>query len=89
MSIVKSIKLYWWQKRPLVQQGEHSVNSAHSASTVDYEVEPETESEVEPEVESEVEPEVESETESEVESEVKSKVEPEVKSQDVENKVEP
>ena len=89
MSIVKSIKLYWWQKRPLVQQGEHSVNNAHSASTVDYEVEPETESEVEPEVESEVEPEVESETESEVESEVKSKVEPEVKSQDVENKVEP
>ena len=85
MSIVKSIKLYWWQKRPLVQQGEHSVNNAHSASTVDYEVEPETESEVEPEVESEVEPEVESETE----SEVKSKVEPEVKSQDVENKVEP
>ena len=89
MSIAKSIKLYWWQKRPLVQQGEHSVNNAHSASTVDYEVEPETESEVEPEVESEVEPEVESETESEVESEVKSKVEPEVKSQDVENKVEP
>ena len=89
MSIVKSIKLYWWQKRPLVQQGEHSINNAHSASTVDYEVEPETESEVEPEVESEVEPEVESETESEVESEVKSKVEPEVKSQDVENKVEP
>ena len=47
-------KLYWWQNRPLVQRGKHSVSNAHSASTV----EPEVESEVEPEVESGVEPEI-------------------------------
>ena len=35
------IKLYWWQNRPLVQRGEHSVNNADSASTVEPEVEPE------------------------------------------------
>ena len=57
------MKLYWWQNRPLVQRCEHSVNNAHSASTVESEVEPEVESEVEPEVESEVEPEVEPEVE--------------------------
>ena len=57
------IKLDWWQNRPLVQWGKHSVSNAHSASTVQSEVEPE----VEPEVRSEVEPEVESEAEPEVE----------------------
>ena len=53
------IKLDWWQNRPLVQRGKHSVSNAHSASTVQSEVEPEVRSEVEPEVESEAEPEVE------------------------------
>ena len=94
--IITLIKLYWWQNRPLVQRGEHSVNNAHSASTatpeVESKVEPEVESEVEPEVESEVEPEVEPEIKSEiepnVESEVQSQVEPEVESE-VEPKVEP
>ena len=40
-------------------RGEHSVNNAHSASTVEPEVEPEVESEVETEVESKVKPVVE------------------------------
>ena len=62
------IKLYWWQNRPLVQRGEHSVNNADSASTVELEVESEVESEVKPEVEPEEEPEVESEVEPEVKS---------------------
>ena len=60
------IKLDWWQNRPLVQRGKHSVSNAHSASTVKSEVEPE----VKPEVESEVKPEVESEVKSEAEPEV-------------------
>ena len=72
-------KLYWWQNRPLVQRGKHSVSNAHSASTVESEVEPEVKSEVEPEVEPEVESEVEPQVESEVEPEVKPEVESEVK----------
>ena len=72
------VKLYWWQDRPLVQRGEHSINDAHSASTVESEVEPKAESEVEPEVESEVEPEVKPEVELEVDSEVEPEVESEV-----------
>ena len=81
-------KLYWWQNRPLVQRGKHSVSNAHSASTVESEVEPEVKSEVEPEVEPEVESEVEPQVESEVEPEVKSGVEPEVKPE-VESEVKP
>ena len=69
-----NIKLYWWQNRPLVQRGEHSVNNAHSASTGESEVEPEVESEVKADIEPDVEPEVESE--SEVEAEVESEIEP-------------
>ena len=81
-------KLYWWQNRPLVQRGKHSVSNAHSASTVESEVEPEVKSEVEPEVETEVEPEVKSEVEPEVEPEVESEVEPQVESE-VEPEVKP
>ena len=81
-------KLYWWHNRPLVQRGKHSVSNAHSASTVESEVEPEVKSEVEPEVEPEVESEVEPQVESEVEPEVKSEVEPEVKPE-VESEVKP
>ena len=95
------IKLYWWQNRPLVQRGEHSVNNSDLASTVEPELESEVEPEVEPEVESEVELQVESEVEpkvewkvepeveSEVEPDVEPKIEPEVESRDVEPKVEP
>ena len=61
------MKLYWWQNRPLVQWGEHSVNNAHSASTVEPEFEPEVEPEVEPEDETEVEAEVGPEVETNVE----------------------
>ena len=86
--IITLIKLYWWQNRPLVQRGEHSVNNAHSASTAKPEVESEVEPEVESEVEPEVEPEIKSEIEPNVESEVQSQVEPEVESE-VEPKVEP
>ena len=60
------IKLYWWKNRPLVRRGEYPVNNAHSASTVESEVE----SGVELEVESELELKVESEAETEVEPEV-------------------
>ena len=47
------------KSRLLIQQCKHSVNNAHSASTVKSEVKPEVESELELEVESEVESEVE------------------------------
>ena len=79
---LQSINLHWWQNRPLVQQGEHSVNNAHSASTVESEIEPEVgpEAEVEPEVEPEVESETEPEDKSEVESEVEPDIEPEIAS---------
>ena len=76
--IITLIKLYWWQNRPLVQRGEHSVNNAHSASTAKPEVESEVEPEVEPEIKSEIEPNVESEVQSQVEPEVESDVEPKV-----------
>ena len=82
------IKIYWWQNRPLVQRCKHSVNNAHSASTVESEVEPEVESEVEPEVEREVKREVEPVVEPEVEPKVKPEVEPEAKPE-VESEVEP
>ena len=88
----KNIKLYWWQNRPLVQRCKHSVNNAHSASTIESQVEPEVqpeiESQVEPEVEPKVEPEVESEVEPKLEHEVAPKIEPQVES-DVEPEAEP